>query len=49
MEELLVVPEELLLLRRTVDEPRPAKKANTMTATMIRATTPFLMPQRVAS
>jgi hypothetical protein len=49
MVELLVEPEVPLLLRRTVDEPRPARNANTKTVTKSTATVPFFMPQRVAS
>ena len=48
MVELLVAPEVLPPLRTTVDEPSPARNANTMPMTMIMATVSFFMPQRVA-
>jgi len=49
MLELLVIPDVLPPLRRTVDEPRPARNASTTKMTMITATASFLMPLRVAS
>jgi hypothetical protein len=36
---------ELPTLRIKVDEPNPARYADTMTMTMITATVPFFMPQ----
>lgn len=39
----LVIPEVLLPLGRTVDEPRPARNANTMTITTTMATVWFLI------
>jgi hypothetical protein len=47
--ELLVELEVPFPLRRTVDEPRPARNANTKTTPRSTATVSFLMPQRVAS
>jgi len=46
--ELLVEPEVLFPLRRTVDEPRPARNANTKVMTKTAATVSFFMRQRVA-
>ena len=45
--ELLVVPEVLFALRRTVDEPRPARNASTKVMTKATATVSFFMHQRV--
>jgi hypothetical protein len=43
MLELVVVVEVLLPLRISVDEPRPATNANTVTVTMIAATVSFFI------
>jgi hypothetical protein len=44
-----LVPDVLPPLITTVDEPSPARKANTMPMTMIMATVSVLTPQRVAA